>query len=494
MRRLFQDKLLIGIVIGGLFVRVLFLLVGAKFYYGSSQADIFTNGDTHSYILSFVNFWKHGYYTFDFLEPDAAFGRLPGYPLFYGMHYLLFGPQHASLATACSQVVLDSSCVLLIFNAARRIWPGAYWAPYIGATLYAFYPFTIVWVSIIGTETLSVFMVLVWLNILLQNRRSPSYFLKIGLIIAATLFVREYLGILLPITLIYLLVAQMKKGEQLQIVQIMRMQSLVVLGFMLLYVAWPIRNYYSFHRFVPLKPTMAGYANYNIDMQSFRNWVHCWNNNDQYWLEQVLRTNGSVNFPDNTFNSSQEKAEAVRLAGLAKRCGSSFYLFRKGIYGKPEYFNIAVMRSNKEYQQNCNEEISAGFDRLKDAFIRQHPVRYLLQVPGENLYKALFKNSKLSNQNEVGSKQFLLTALFGYRTLVLLLGIVGFVVFWRNKAMVAPLLVFVFIYFLITSITRSLEMRYLLHSDVLALLPAAGLLGLWIDKRWPLRLKEGVQN
>jgi hypothetical protein len=298
--------------------------------------------------------------------------------------------------------------------------------------------------------------------------------------------------VLLPVTLIYLFVIQIREDGELQFIRVVGMQSLVIIGFLLLYTAWPLRNYYLLHRFVPLKPTMAGYANYNIDMQSFRDWVHCWDNNDQYWLEQVLEASGPVNFPDKAFNNIQEKSEAVRLASLAKSCGSSFYLFRKGIYGKPEYFDVAAMRSNKEYQQNCNAAISSGFNNLKKEFIREHPIRYLLQVPSANLYKAFFKSSRLQERQAMGSKQILLTALFGYRTLVLLLGIIGFLVFWRNKAILPPVLVFSFIYFFITSITRSLEMRYLLHSDVLALLPAAGLVGLWLDKHWPLKVKNVI--
>lgn len=483
MRKLFHSRLLIAIVAGGLLARILFLLFGAKIYYGTTQADIFTNGDTHSYVLSFVNLWKYGYYTFDFLEADAAFGRLPGYPLFYGIHYLIFGPQHASVATACTQVLLDTSCIVLIFNATKLIWPNACWSPYIGAALYAFYPFAIVWVTIIGTETVSIFMVMYWVNILLQNKRNKVYFIKLGLVIALTFFVREYLGVLLPITLIYLFVTAYKENKQQRISEAVSMSSLVIIGFMLLYIAWPIRNYYSFHRFVPMKPTMAGYANYNTDMQSFREWIHCWDNNDQYWLEQVLAADSLVNFPDDAFSSLNEKTEAQRLARLAKRCGSSFYLFKKGIYGKPEYFDVSAMRLNKEYQQNCNNEISAGFNKLKKDFKREHPVRYLLQVPGYNIYKAVFKNSRIRDQSSAGGKQLLLIVLFGYRTLLLLLGVLGFIVFIRKQALLAPLLVFCFIYFFITSITRSLEMRYLLHSDVLALMPAAGLIGLLFDRK-----------
>jgi hypothetical protein len=40
-------------------------------------------------------------------------------------------------------------------------------------------------------------------------------------------------------------------------------------------------------------------------------------------------------------------------------------------------------------------------------------------------------------------------------------------------------------YLFISFIMRNMEMRYLLQADVLSLVPAAGLLGYWLDRRWP---------
>jgi hypothetical protein len=469
-------------MLAGLLARLAFLLVGAKVYYASSQTDIFTNGDTHSYMLSFTNLLNHGVYTFDFLEPDAAFGRLPGYPFFYGLHYLLFGAQHAAIAVAYTQVLLDTIGVLLIFLVLRRMCPLARWTPYIGAVLYAFYPFAIIWVTIVGTETLATFLVLLWLNYLLRMRASFGAALWLGLLVAAAFYVREYLGILLPISFVYLAVKYYNTARSNWLASTVRVAMLAGVTFGLCYSAWPVRNYLSYHRLIWLKPVTAGYANYNIDFASFRSWVHCWTNDEQFWLDKVAKGTEKIDFPASAFSTSSERDRANYLAGLARRCGSSFYLYRTGIYGTPQYFDIAAMQANKEYQQNCNAEISAGFTQLKTEFVHQHPVRYWTQVPLQNLWKAFFKSSA-NRITDGGAKQLLITGLFSYRTILLLLAIIGIVFSYRRLDAWPAATFFVFMYLFISFIMRNLEMRYLLQSDVISLVFTAVTLGYWFDRK-----------
>jgi hypothetical protein len=482
MQKLTKDRILQAIILLGALARLAFLLVGAKVYYASNQADIFTNGDTHSYILSFTNLLEHGVYTFDFLEPDAAFGRLPGYPLFYGLHHLIFGPQYAPMAVACTQVVIDTISILLVFLALRRIWPTTRWTPYVGGALYAFYPFTIIWVTIVGTETVATFLTLLWLNYLLRIRLTTWALLGLGLVIAIAFYVREYLGMLLPISVAYLAVKHYATARSNWWSATLRIAVLAGMGFGLLYIAWPIRNYISYHRLVLIKPPTAGYANYNIDFASFRSWVHCWTNDEQYWLDKVAKGTGPLDFPAAAYSTPDELQRAEYLAARARKCGSSFYLYRTGLYALPEYRNVKLMRANREYQNNCNTEISTGFNQLKAGFVQQHPVRYWVQVPFQNLQKAFFKSS-VKRGTGGGAKELLITALFAYRTLLLLLAVAGIVIFYRQRDLWPATAFFGFMYLFISFVMRNMEMRYLLQADVMSLIAAASIVGYWFDRR-----------
>lgn len=497
MKRVLSDRKLVLIFFVGLLLRILFLVYGARIYYGTSQKDIFTNGDTHSFIWTFENLWWYGRYTFDFLEPDAAFGRLPGYPFFYGLHYILFGPAYAKLATACTQVLLDSSSILLVFKILQRLKDAARLrvrltvVPYIGAALYATYPFVIVWVSIIGTETLATFLTLACLAWLLRPNQNAAQFLWLGLLLAVAFYVREYLGILVPISLGYLFLSY-KRLPKASLGQVVPRRAVGVLTALLLsggtfgifYSLWPIRNYISFHRIVLIKPKTAGYANYNVDFAGFRSWVFCWTNDEQSQLEQVANTD-SNSFPAGVFANAAEAAEARRGAQLARACGSSFYLYRNKIYGTAIYRNVAAMRSNQAYQQNCNAEISRIFEALRLSYIRRHPVLYWVNVPAHDVYKALFKSNKNATSGSTNAeriKTLLIRALFAWRSLLVILGFIGVLMFRRNRKLWPAVLFVGFMYVFLCFIMRNLEMRYLLQADAVLLLPAAMLLGELVDR------------
>ena len=79
----YMPRPLLGILVLGLAARLLFMVVGVPAYYHSTGQFVL-NGDSSSYTESFENLWQSGWYTFNKLLPDASFGRLPGYPFFYG--------------------------------------------------------------------------------------------------------------------------------------------------------------------------------------------------------------------------------------------------------------------------------------------------------------------------------------------------------------------------------------------------------------------------
>ncbi|MBD2721555.1 glycosyltransferase family protein [Hymenobacter armeniacus] len=445
------------------------------------QSEIFFNGDSKSFIWAFRNWWHLGRYTFDLQQPDAAFGRLPGYPLFYGVHYLLAGRAWAGLAVACTQAVFDSCSALLVFGSVRRLvmllGPAAglgAWVPYAGGLLYATYPFTIVWVPIVGTETMATFLTLAWLGWLLRPARTTGYFVGLGLWVAAAFYVREYLGVLLPVTCAYLLASWPAPASVAGRGRVAAL--LLVCGtFGVLYVLWPVRNYAVAHRLVLLKPLTAGYANLNVDIVSFRNWVLCWSPDEETWLDAVA-TSRNVAFPAEVFATAQEARQAHRAAQLAHDCGSSF-AYRQI---RPPHIAPGGAAEAKAWQQRCDAEIEATFVRLKASYVARHPVRYWLGVPAQNLAKAFFKATKATKNEQPGTriaKALLTRGLFAWRSLLVVLGFAGLLRYHRQRG-TWPVAFFVgFMYLFMCVLVRKLEMRYLLQADALLLVPAALMLG-----------------
>lgn len=80
------------IFIAALTFRLLFTFLIQSYIYGEF---VFTNGDSFSYINSFLNLYENGNYTFDPSHPDASIFRPPVYPFFWGLHYLAVGDDGA---------------------------------------------------------------------------------------------------------------------------------------------------------------------------------------------------------------------------------------------------------------------------------------------------------------------------------------------------------------------------------------------------------------
>ncbi|MGY3089652.1 hypothetical protein ACVWYF_002700 [Hymenobacter sp. UYAg731] len=477
------------ILLLGLGLRIAFLLKGTAMLYHSPGLFAQT-GDSFSYTMAFENLWYKGTYTFDFLEPDAAFGRLPGYPFFYGAHWILFGRERAAAATACSQVLLDTAAIGLVFAILQRLAPARPHTAYLGALLYATYPFIIIWVPIIGTEILSTDLTLLWLWLLLRGRPTALYAVGVGALAALVLLVRAYMGILLPITLLWLLWQNRTASWH----PVIRQAGLVMLGFALLYGGWPVRNYLLAHRLVLLKPQTAGYANQTADVDEFYQWVHCWTPNENPWLDSVLIGKGRIHFPASAFSSAADEEQAQQLVARARQCGSGFWVLRSGICSGPYYYhNPAAILADTAYQhhhfQECNAEVGAGFRELRQRFAAEHPFRFWLDIPLQNVRKALFKSTlakaPVLEARAARPQAGLMRLVFGYRTVLLLLGWGGIIAGLRRQpalGLVAAVAGFMYVY--ICFLYRGVEIRYLLQADVLLLVPAA----LWLGRWWPVPL------
>ena len=507
---------LLVLVLVAFVLRALFTVYGAPVYYGLPAPFCYSFGDATSYMWAAENLIDHGHFTFDFLEPDAAFGRLPGYPLFYGLHYLVFGPVRAIYATAWSQVVLDSLAVMLVFAIVGRLAPRSRFAPWVGAVLYASYPFIIFWVPMVYTELMATDVTLLIFYFMLRYSGSHRAAFGLGLLVAVGLFTREYLGLFLPIVLLWVVWQQGGFARR----QAWTAAVLVGLGFGALYATWPIRNYLSYHRIELLKPKTAGYASHKEDLDEYRSWVHAWTNDENPWIAKIAEGNGPIAFPAGVFANATEAARAQALIALARQCGSSFFMQREAAssthYGLEQekaaaaagqpitggsgqsiyrsiytvYRDTAYMMHDSTYlhfrNHNCNAEVGAGFRALRQSYARQHPVGYWLHVPASNLFKAFFKSNTATQMS--GAKGLAIRVLFGYRSLLLLVGLLALWVHRREPAMWAVALFVGGMVFFICLIMRNLEMRYLLQADVLLLLPAAVLLGELADRLLNRRL------
>jgi len=216
---------------------------------------IFRMNDYEYFLGTIDNYFDHGTMTYlDQAKPFA--GRMPG----YGFPYLLireFTGREAGLAILMGLQILLSSvatCVLaltalLVFRNSK-IFHVVFWSFAICAPTIIFDIFTL-------SESFSISAIIFFhfflLRFTLENRRSQL--LLAGFFLAWAIFLRPFLGLFIAIVPLYLLWSMIKAGKKLP--EIITLNAIFLLPFIVFESAWVTRNYISLHRFIPLETSLT---------------------------------------------------------------------------------------------------------------------------------------------------------------------------------------------------------------------------------------------
>jgi len=207
------------------------------------DSSVFGSGDTESYLLPAQNllsagrFYTHGY-------PDIH--RTPGYPLFL-LPGLVVG--HLTATTICLQIILSTLTVFLIYRIGLRLAGPA--AAFCCAVLYAFEPLSIIFASLLITETVFAFFLVLFIYEALPCIEKPT----LGRVVAASLaitlaaYVRpiaSYVPFVVAAVLVTAALVAHREKWKLPYVALFLAIHLVLLG------AWSLRNY-----------RQAGYAGFS---------------------------------------------------------------------------------------------------------------------------------------------------------------------------------------------------------------------------------------
>jgi hypothetical protein len=447
-------------------IRLSFFFFGAELYYGSST--FYIGGDTQSFLLPIKNLIEHGTYSGNLNHPNAVFGRLPGYSFFLAPFYMLFQESLGFYMAICiTQIIMDSFSTCLIYTLVSVQFTNRKLA-LLTAGLYACYPFSIVWTPIVYAETAGLFLLLLTTYITFKN--DFKYPLLTGMLIAVGFFVRPQLLFLLPAFGAAAVVMHRKKAVQ--------PLFLLFLGFLLVYSPWPIRNYVN-HDKVVLMRDITSMRNWQNDVLYFHKYI---NSLQAGWEPQMtqLISNAPLVFPESAYLSSVDSLQLEKAVRLSRTCSDGFASFM----GKAKVKN------------DCTDETAALWKNLLDRQIEERPLNYFLKVPLLGLKKGIFKLYLVSNWKSVERpllQTLLISSLFLYRTLLLLMGFVGLFLLLKRRLSMG-LNTMILTYFLswygwLCFVTRYLEIRYLLPADVLLLLPAAYLLHELL-RRWTFGARD----
>lgn len=449
------NRNLLPVIILGLVLRVLFVLVGAKYYFG--RENIFVDGDTQVWAACIQNLIETGTYTMNPEHEYGYFGRTPGYSFFMGIFYLLTGKNWSAAypIIGWTQVLLDVIAIYFVYKIGLKLFKENKKNALITAILYATYPFIIVWNPVVYSEQLSIFFLILGMYFFLYEEKKYNYFFS-GVFISLSVLCRPQILLLIGIITLTILIKERTVFRKL-----FSKSFQFGLAVLFIYGAWPIRNYINYGK-IELTHDLRGFTVWGIDALAFREYIYSVKAEWEPQFSDIIH-NREVTFPKEAYLSDEDSLKLEKAISLSKNCGSGFSNWR-GYWKEPIT------------EPNCNEEIKLLYDELRENQRKHNALNYYLIVPLKNLQKALFK-FKLYDTNSTARK--LASLLFIFRTLLIILGIYGTWLLIKEKNVIGiiSLCYFIILYLLICFGTgpdfRNIEMRYFLPADVLLLICAA---------------------
>jgi len=314
-------------------------------------------GDSLIYGDIAKNWLDHGVYGLTHAEGVLpTWIRLPGYPAFLALSFVLFGHEHYH-AVLLLQIVIDLIGCYFVADLARRTLSNR--AGKIAFALAALCPFTANYTVAPLAETLSIFFTAVALDSAVigfmgfdAGRVRWRAWVWCGVALAVGILLRPDGGILLVAIGIFMLWRMWQvPGERKQLFWVGILVSAISVAPL---VPWTIRNWRVFHQFEPLAPRYASDPDEFVP-SGFDKWVRTWtadyaSTEEIYW--QVPGADVDVSLlPSRACDNEQECAETQAI----------FDDYAKSHFVGPE--------------------LNARFERLANARIGRHPLRYYLWLP-----------------------------------------------------------------------------------------------------------------
>ncbi len=334
-------KHVIAALAAGLLLRLWFI-----HYYPVVQGDSLVYADIAR------NWLWHGVYgvtRHHVIRPTLI--RLPGYPLFLGVCFFLFGINHFG-AVLLVQAFLDlATCLVVAGFAARAVSRRA------GiATLYlaALCPFTANYVALPLTETPTLFCIALGFYALLRYSERPGchrWFWLLVFSISASALLRPdgpLLGLVLVPAMFWYGRRHISSARSAKLAVLCTLLTILPL------IPWTIRNESTMHVFQPLAPR---YANDPTEFvpRGWLRWLQSWVGDYASTAEIAWNVNGTPIdlslLPSRAFDSPAEKAETAQLFA--------------------QYNRTKIM----------TPALSARFDQLARQRIRRHPFRFYVLLP-----------------------------------------------------------------------------------------------------------------
>ena len=324
------------------------------------------DGDTLIYGDIARNWLQRGIYGFGLNGgvPHPTLIRLPGYPLFLGLCFSIFGWQNYTAVMFVQAVIDLLTCLLLAALAARLFGRRPALIALWGAALC---PFTAGYVSAPLSETLTLLCIALAFYAFhrwsLASQRMNLWLLPLTFALAYALLLRPEQGLLaaaiLPAMLWNSLKPSGRPAETGSTSTLLRPKALlpvllVLIGALLPLAPWTLRNWRTFHVLQPLAPRYATDPGEDIPL-GFQRWYRTW----------------AIDFASTENVYWNYDGSPIEISDLPTRTFDS----------NDQYARTAALLEDYDTTANATPALDARFNALASERIHADPLRYYLALP-----------------------------------------------------------------------------------------------------------------
>jgi hypothetical protein len=242
--------------------------------------------DNAWYLNQIVNYVKGFGFTIDPLDAIYSVRRTPGYPIFYGFHYLLFGELGAHAVIPYTQTFLHGVAAVFMFKIAFLL-SRSIKTSFLAGALYGFSPFISSFLFMTITESIFPAVIVCTIYLAFSSFKNNSFLRSFfaGVMMAFTVLISPRTG--LTIFFIFGLLFYFGK---LKYINKFKIGLIFTFAFLISMTPWTVRNYLLLDRFIPLE---TYYINHTMEEQGLKNialyrWWSTWGSPDGVRLHKDL--------------------------------------------------------------------------------------------------------------------------------------------------------------------------------------------------------------
>lgn len=352
--------------------------------YGSSDDILFgstLNSPDNSWYLNQIKYFMNGFgFTIDPLDPIYAVRRTPGYPIFYGLHYIILGESGAHKFIPYTQTFLHSIASVYLYRTAALIFADrkiVFWSGF----LYGISPLVISYLFMTITESIFPAIVIfqIYLSVLCFKKASLKLACYAGFILAVAVLVRPMSGLTL-----FFFISLGFYFKDITIQQIIKINGVFFITFFIAMAPWVIRNYMVLNKFVPLETYYlnASLGNQNIKSDAMHRWWSTWGSPKVLELHEKLVKDidsGDPYITINFFINNEVPAWVYKVK--SKQHLKGLLIEYQSCILKNREVNGGRRLRYLENPLACEYKVSGGFDVFANAIKAKNPFHAYFVAP-----------------------------------------------------------------------------------------------------------------